>query len=156
MAIFNESSVNTVRCMTFCTSEGIVVPYCFMRVGRSGSFVDNGGAGGIIIGVNPHTGVVDTDGFDEYNNHYFLHPDSGITFKGFKIPDWERMLNICKSAALKITEMGFLSWDMAHTDDGWSVIEVNGVGQLIGPQIVYRRGIKKEIEQYLASMKKMI
>lgn len=64
------------------------------------------------------------------------------------------MINICKKAASKITQMGYISWDMAYANDGWKVIEVNGIGQLIGPQIVYKTGIKKQVKHYLASMKK--
>lgn len=156
MAKFNESSVNTIRCMTFRTQKGIKVPFCFMRTGRKGAFVDNGGSGGILIGVDSETGVVNSDGYDEFNNRYIVHPDSGIKFLGTQIPDWVSLLNICMEAASKISEMGYLSWDLAYTDDGWKVIEVNGIGQLIGPQMVYKKGIKQEIRRYLDEMPKVI
>lgn len=86
MSIYNKSSVNTIRCITFRTNKGIIVPFCFMRVGREGSFVDNGGAGGIIIGVNPNTGILNSDGYDEYNKRYEYHPDTHIRFKVAKYP----------------------------------------------------------------------
>ncbi len=66
------------------------------------------------------------------------------------------MISICRKEAEKIPQMGYLSWDMAYTNDGWKVIEVNGIGQLIGPQIVYKKGIKKDIEFYLNTMQKRI
>lgn len=157
MARFNTSSVNTIRCMTMVMKDGTVeVPYCFMRTGRDGSFVDNGGAGGIIIGVDEKTGVVNTDGFDEYKNVYITHPDTKIKFKGSKIPKWKEMLDICKSIAKDVQGMGFLSWDMAYTSKGWVVIEVNGIGQLIGPQIVMQRGIKSEIDELVKRMNLVI
>ena len=99
MGCFNESSVNTVRCMTFKTRDGIVVPYCFMRTGRNGAFVDNGGSGGLLMGIDVTNGVVDTDALDEYGVKYETHPDSGIAFKGFVIPEWGELLAICKNAA---------------------------------------------------------
>ena len=156
MSCFNESSVNTVRCITFNTVDGVIVPYCFMRTGRNGAFVDNGGLGGLLMGINVLTGIVDTDGFDEYGNRYTEHPNSGIQFKDFQIPQWDQMIEICKSAAEKECHMNYVSWDMAYGERGWCVIEVNEVGQFIGPQMVYQRGIKKELNDYLERMHKVI
>ena len=156
MSRFNKTSVNTIRCMTFKTKHGVITPYCFMRTGREGSFVDNGGSGGLVIGVDPATGIVNSDGYDEYNHRYIEHPDSGVTFKGAQLPEWSQMLELCKGAAEKVPDMGFLSFDMAYTDEGWKLIEVNGIGQLIGPQMVYKRGIKEDIKRYLDEMHHMI
>lgn len=156
MASFNSSSVNTIRCMTMKTRQGVIVPYCFMRTGRSGSFVDNGGSGGILIGIDVQAGALNTHGYDEYKQCYPEHPDTHLTFKGWKIPAWEEMLDFCKTAASKVDGIGFLSWDMAYTDRGWVVIEVNGIGQLIGPQTVNKRGIKEELDKYSAMMEKVI
>ena len=43
----------------------------------------------------------------------------------------------------------YIGWDLAHTDNGWVVIEGNGGGQFIGPQIVWKRGFKNEIEKLI-------
>ena len=156
MARYNDSSVNTIRCMTLRTNKGIEVPYCFMRTGRNGSFVDNGGSGGILIGIDVITGKLITDGFDEYNDRYPAHPDTGIVFKGCEIPAWKELIDFCKKAASKVKDIGYLSWDLAYTEKGWVVIEVNEVGQFIGPQIVMRRGIKTEMVEYFKRMSKVI
>ena len=156
MAKFNTSSVNTIRCITFKTNNGVETPYAFMRVGREGSFVDNGGAGGILIGIDVKTGILDTDGYDEYDNKYSSHPDTKVDFKGSQIPAWEELVYLCKEAASKVKDISYLSWDLAYTEKGWIVIEVNEVGQFIGPQIVMKRGIKKELEESLSRMKKVI
>lgn len=156
MACFNQSSVNTVRCITFKSKNGMLTPYCFMRTGRNGSFVDNGGAGGIIIGIDVASGTLNTDGYDEYGDRYPSHPDTGIVFQGHSLPDWENLLNFCKTAASKVSDISYLSWDLAYTDNGWDVIEINEVGQFIGPQTVTKRGIKQELFQYLKQMDKVI
>lgn len=156
MAKFNASSINTIRCMTFRTSQGIEIPYCFMRTGRNGTFVDNGGSGGLVIGVNTLNGVVNTDGYDEYNGRFAMHPDTGILFQGSQIPAWEELINLCKEAAEKVEDMAYLSWDLAYTDQGWVVIEVNEVGQFIGPQMTMKRGIKTELMEYFNRMPKVI
>lgn len=156
MAKYNQSSVNTVRCITFRTNRGIEVPWCFMRTGRDGAFVDNGGSGGLVIGIDAETGVVNTNGYDEYNNLYQRHPDTGVAFMGSKIPEWDKLINLCTEAAGKVDGIGYLSWDLAFAKEGWDVIEVNEVGQFIGPQMTMKRGIKSELWEYLSRMAKVV
>ena len=79
-----------------------------------------------------------------------------MDFKGSQIPAWEELVYLCKEAASKVKDISYLSWDLAYTEKGWIVIEVNEVGQFIGPQIVMKRGIKKELEESLSRMKKVI
>lgn len=156
MSRFNPSSVNTVRCITMRTDEGIEVPWCFMRTGKGGSFVDNGGSGGLFLGVDVKTGVITSPGIDEHNKSYAVHPDTGVRFEGEQIPRWNEMIQFCKTESAKIKGMNYLSWDMALTDSGWDVIEVNEIGQLIGPQMTMKRGIRKELENLLQRMPKVV
>ena len=151
-AALNASSVNTVRCITLNTKHGVETLYTFMKIGRKGSFVDNGGAGGILVGIDKERGVFNTDGFDEYHNRYVAHPDSGVTFKGYQLPDWQQMLDMCKEMSKSVPSLKYIGWDMALSENGWVVIEGNGMSQFIGPQIVWERGIKSEIESYMKDM----
>lgn len=154
MAAFNVTSVNTVRVRTFNTNNGVDLQYCNLRTGRQGSFVDNGGAGGLLIGVDTKTGVINTNGYDEFGEEYAEHPDSHVQFIGYQLPDWNGLRNICIRGAEENPRMGYLSWDMAHTEEGWKVIEVNEVGQFVGAQLISGRGLKKELNDYLKVMKK--
>jgi hypothetical protein len=149
MARFNPSSVNTVRCPTFRTVRGIELAPCRFRVGQAGSFVDNAGSGGILAGVDPKTGVVFTTGRDEYCHEYVTHPQSGLRFEGFRLPDWEELVASVKEMHELFPNMGYISWDMAHTDRGWVIIEANGSGQFIGTQIVEQKGKKRDIAKQL-------
>ena len=149
MSALNASSVNTIRCITVNTRHGIVVPYTFLKVGRNGSFVDNGGAGGILAGIDENTGIITTHGYDEFLTEYPEHPDSGITFKGYRFPQWDEMKAMCCEMAAMIPSVKCIGWDVTLTDSGWAVVEGNGKTQLIGPQIVYQKGIKKEFLRLL-------
>ena len=153
-AVLNPSSVNTIRCITFNTNHGVKVAYTFMKVGRAGSFVDNGGAGGILVGVDKHTGILDTDGIDENNTIYPKHPDTGIVFKGYKLPQWESMIDMCIEMSSKMPSVKYIGWDVAYSKNGWVLIEGN-MGQFIGPQTVYKKGIKKEVREYMKDMDKL-
>ena len=149
-AVFNSSSVNTIRCITFNTKDGVIVPYCFMKIGRAGSFVDNGGAGGILVGIDEKTGITNTNGVDENRNVYDVHPDSGTRFKGHKLPDWDNLISICKELSEKIPSVPYIGWDFAYTEkNGWVIIEGNGMSQFIGPQTIWQCGIKAEVQRYM-------
>ena len=152
MARFNESSVNTVRLITIKTREKTEIPYTFMKVGREGSFIDNGGAGGILVGIDRETGITDTPGYDEWNICYNTHPDHGAPLTGVQLPDWEQALEMCREMASAVSDVKYIGWDLAHTDNGWVLIEGNGMSQLVGPQIIYRKGIKKEFLGYMEKM----
>ena len=143
MSKLNETSVNTIRCITLKTNEGAEVLYTFLKVGRKGSFVDNGGAGGLLVGIDKETGMLITDARDEFANAYPSHPDHGYDFKGLKLPEWDSLIELTKSISADISGISYIGWDFAHTEHGWIVVEGNGGSQLIGPQIVFQEGIKQ-------------
>jgi hypothetical protein len=152
MAKFHKESVNTVRCATFRTSLGIEIGFCFLKTGQGDSFVDNGGAGGILIGLSKETGIIETDGRDEFSKVYQQHPDTHVTFMGQQLPAWDEMISLAKKASAMTPSVRYISWDFAHTDAGWVVIEGNPCGQFIGPQIAWQRGIKKDIVSQIESV----
>ena len=150
VAVLNPSSVNTVRCFTLKTQKGILVPWTFMKIGRNGSFVDNGGAGGLLVGIDPKTGTFNTDGRDEYGFTFDKHPDTGVTFVGFQLPEWDKMIAICKEMAEMEPSVPWIGWDMTYTDEGWVVVEGNSLSEVIGPQSTYQCGIRLKMDSYIA------
>lgn len=147
IARINPSSVNTVRVMTVRTKEGVVLPYGFFKAGRSGSFVDNGGSGGLFCGIDIETGVVTTDGVDEVGFRYSKHPDSQVEIIGFQLPEWHQARTLCIEMAEGIPEARWIGWDIAHTAQGWVVIEGNSLSEVIGPQSTSKSGVRKLLDE---------
>lgn len=152
LSAFNASSVNTVRAVTFHTKHGIVVPYCTLRTGRPGSFIDNGGAGGIQACVDYGTGKIITDGFDEFGGHYRMHPSSGIVFNGYQMPEWDKLKALVTEVALQDDATKFIGWDLAYIRDGWIIVEGNDCCQVIAQQMIKGKGMKDEFEKIMADM----
>lgn len=126
MAAWNQSSVNTVRIPTFLNKNGFFVGVPFFRTGRAGSCVDNAGMGGIFADVDAVSGLIYTDGIDEYGHHYVSHPDSGMCFKGYQIPRWKDLLNTVEKVHKEcMSHHIYIGWDFALTDKGWVLIEGN-------------------------------
>lgn len=149
MAKWNVSSVNTVRINTFLTNRGFFVLGPFIRTGRKGAIVDNGGKGGVYALVDEKTGRILTDGRDENGGSYPKHPDSGIPFKNEMLPDWKGLLKTVETAhCSNMPDHIYISWDLAYTNNGWVIIEGNW-GQFICQQSSSYRGFKKGFIKYL-------
>lgn len=148
MAKWNESSVNTVRVPAFLNKQGFYLLPPFFRVGRKGAIVDNAGAGGVYANINPETGVIYTRGFDEHGNYYDVHPDSGLKFEGYQMPQWKDLLKTVEEVHRKCMPGHiYIGWDFALTEEGWILIEGNW-GQLVN-QYVDKVGLKKQFMHYM-------
>ena len=146
---FNESSVNTVRCRTYINNGKVKIMHCNIRTGRNGAFIDNGAAGGVMAGIDPETGIIDTDAMTEFGEIFTEHPDTHKVYKGYQMPDWEGLRKTATELALKLPDVRCVGWDLAYTEKGWCLVEANGRSQFIGPQLLYKKGIKSEITEAL-------
>ena len=157
MARFHPESVNTVRIVTVLkgndkTGYTVEAFAPFMKVGKGNSFVDNGGAGGIMCSVGMD-GTITSDGIDELVNIYMEHPDTHIVFKGQKLPEFEKAIIVAKTAALRYTENRLVGWDVAHSmEKGWIIVEGNSFGQFIGQQMCDKIGKKQEFEEIISEI----
>lgn len=136
----NPDSVNTVRVIAYNDGEQTKVDACLMRIGRAGSFVDNGGAGGILVEIDRSTGRLCSKGHDHEGLIFYEHPDTGIVFENYQLPKWDMAMDLIKKAS-ETMGRGFVGWDITCTDEGkWIVIEVNGTPQFFGKQSTQERG----------------
>ena len=144
----HPASVNTVRCATFLKDGEAHILFTFFRTGRSGSVVDNAGAGGFVAFVDLETGIVSTPGVTETLETALVHPDTGEQIIGLKIPQWEEMKAFARQLSLLCPQQPYSSWDLALTDDGWVMVEGNAYGQFICPQFTTQRGMRRQLSQY--------
>lgn len=143
MAVWNPTSVNTIRVTSFLTHGQFSVLCPFMRTGRKGSIVDNGGQGGIFASIDKETGSVCTEGMDERGNTYKKHPDSGLTYKGWVVPRWDELMKLTETVHRNMAKHVYVGWDFALTDQGWVLIEGNW-GEFVCQQMTNKKGYKQE------------
>ncbi|MBO7493985.1 MAG: hypothetical protein J6T87_07575 [Bacteroidales bacterium] len=149
MGQWNETSVNTIRIPTFLRDDKFTVIWTRLRMGKKGAIVDNAGAGGIVVNVDPETGVITSDGIDESYNHFERHPGSGLVFKGWQVPRWDELLKTVEELHRTVfSKHVYVAWDFALTDDGWVVIEGNW-GQLLGQQTASQVGVRKKFHELI-------
>lgn len=155
IAAINPDSVNTVRFMTTLYPDGEArIVATFMKIGRAGKCVDNAGTGGNVDAcIETSTGVLQyAIRYDGMHNYHDIdtHPDSGNPINGVVIDNWEQI----KSEVLRFQQafpyVKAAGWDIAITDEGPVVIEVNDMWDRTG-QAFIRRGWREEIRDcYLA------
>ncbi len=129
MAAFNDTSVNTLRIITFVHPDGTasVMPGALIRIGRKGGIADNFHHGGIGAQIDEKTGIVVTCGLDQSGTRWVTHPDSGKRIVGFQVPQWEKLCNCVKKAALVCPKVRCVGWDVVLTaDEKVVLIEGNG------------------------------
>ncbi len=145
-AKFHPQSANTVRLIALRDRQGKdhFIQSLF-RMGQRGGFVDNNSSA-IRARIDETNGYVFTRGFDAYGNGYILHPDSGEVIPGFHIPAWEELLGLAGKVMDEISSYArFIGFDLALTEHGWIVVEINPFPQLVIQQIITGQGVRKEM-----------
>jgi hypothetical protein len=138
IAVLNSSSLNSLRINTYRKLDGEVVHLgTFMRMGRSGSHVDNTGAGGLFCGIDDKRGVLNADGFSKNGlKVYQAHPDNGLLFADRKVPGFAAARDAYIAAHRQLPWIDLASWDVAIDTAGQPVtIEINVGTTISTPQI---------------------
>ena len=120
--------IGTIRVMIMVTPEGPKVLQTLAKIPAKGNIADNfwrdgnfltaiDAEGGKITravrGVGPEMEVLES------------HPESGEPLLGLSMPDWDRLLSVTLEGARLYTANRYQSWDIALTEAGPVVVEVN-------------------------------
>lgn len=119
-------TVNTARIQSVRYDDHAQIISCNLRIGGEDSvFVDNMAQGGIGAQVDILTGTVFTYGHDYRGHTYTHHPRTGEQIIGFRVPHWEKAVELVKKAHMRLPECRLLGWDVAFLEDGVALIEAN-------------------------------
>lgn len=126
LAALNPDSVNTLRLIVLRTREGFKVRGAILRIGRTGSQVDNLTSGGLACKVDLESGrITEARDLSPMRKAHTLHPDSNAQIVGFVVPHWEACLDTASRALAAFPHMNFAGIDIAITEQGPTVIELN-------------------------------
>ena len=156
----SPDSVNTIRIVSISSNKRSVtdngdkvdIAYASLRIGGGGSVVDNFHSGGMVAAIDMKTGKLVTNAADMAGNVFTKHPVTGIEIKGFEIPYFSEALEMVKDAVRKNKIEGYLGWDVAISETGPVLIEVNarpGVVLLSMPYAAEKKGMKHIMEKYM-------
>lgn len=145
----NSKSINTIRIVTVKNDSDIKVLSSTCRIGtnKSGN-VDNWAAGGISVAITDD-GKLAKYGFYKpgYGIKTTIHPDTKVVLENFKIPCYEEVKELVKSAHKALYGLHSIGFDVAITTDGPVLIEANDNWEISLMQT--KSGLKKEWDKSL-------
>lgn len=127
MARFNRSSLNTCRVWVIRRgNQPAKVELAYLRMGRSGSAVDNQSAGGIVAPIDLSSGRLAAAIDGHFTRQTFTqHPDHGTQIEGATIPCWEDVKLLAEHCLTVFPGLRFAGADIAIGPQGPVVIEMN-------------------------------
>ena len=122
-----SESVNTLRIVTVRMRNEVIVLSSVFRMGTNGNARDNWCSGGIAVGVDIENGILKKNGYlnPRYGRKVTCHPNTNISFEGFKIPYYHNAVEAAKQLHLFFYGLHSIGWDIAITEDGPVFIEGN-------------------------------
>lgn len=133
----------TIRVINMMDGDGVHVPSAVLKLPLSRNPADNfWREGNMICDIDPETGEVRTlvraNGPElERLDH---HPETGGEIIGRKLPHWQRLREVNERVARLHAPLNYQSTDIALTDDGPVVIEVNAGSSFTLPQYASGKG----------------
>lgn len=156
----HPESVQTFRIITYLWKGGIENMPVILRIGRGKSNVDNAHAGGMFIAVCDD-GKLGDHAVTEFNLQFTIHPDSGIVFKDYQLPSYNRLVKAAKRMHELVPQIGVVNWDFTIDTDGEPILieaNLNG-GSVWLPQMAHGVGAfgenTEEVLEWLRFMKKL-
>lgn len=120
MSELHKQSINTIRIITFLCDQEIHILNAFLRIGSGNSRVDNFSKGGFACNINID-GTLSEFGLDNQYK-WVKETENGIAFRDFAIPNYDKVVQMVKDAALKLTHFRVIGWDIAIDDSGRPLI----------------------------------
>lgn len=124
-ACLNSPSLNTFRVSTLNINGQTSLCTILARCGQGDVVVDNGGAGGIMIGVDAKGHFADYGYDSKYNKMPVTK--TGVAFQGYVIEEVEQLVaTALELHSSMLPHMGFVGWDFALDENNQPVlIEIN-------------------------------
>jgi hypothetical protein len=132
LARIHEPSLNTLRFLTMLCPEGEArILSVLIRFGIGEAFVDNWSAGGLAVGIAPESGALFRDAYDKLGARCDCHPNTGVRFEGYQVPEWDRVVALAKAVQRAFPFYRMLGQDVAVACDGPVLVEINAEPDLI-------------------------
>lgn len=141
------SALSTLR-VVLLIEDGVPRLYrVAWKIPAAGNQADNyWRSGNLLAPVDLESGIAGrpSRGFGLEMERLDQHPDTGAAVTGFAVPDWRALVDLACRATHAFPGMTMQAWDIAPTDKGPYLIEVNGLGDYTLPQIAHGKGLLDE------------
>jgi hypothetical protein len=144
----NASALNTTRIVTILDKGKPRYLTGFQAFATGTARTDSWDKGSIYVGIDTQNGCLKEYGFhnlsDRVNSISTRHPDSGVEFKGYRIPHLKEAVDLCVKAHRLFYNNFIIGWDVAITENGPLIVEANEKPGMNAVQCV-DGGLRKQI-----------
>jgi hypothetical protein len=136
------STLPTVRFLVLLSPDTVTVESAVLKIPSWPNPADNYWRSGNMLGALDLFGVVQrvVMGVGSELREQTVHPDTGSPLIGLAVPEWDRSRELCIRAASMFPGIRTQSWDVALTETGPVMLELNFGGDLNLHQLAHRRG----------------
>lgn len=143
---------NTLRITVAREGDGTRVLGRMCMLGAHGTDCSNWHFGGVSVNLK-EDGTLDKYGYCKIDKKVAAHPDTGVTFEGYKIPYFEEAIALARKATECFYGFCSIGWDIALTEAGPTIIEGNDDWGIVAHQMVEDRGWRQNWEQSHGKLK---
>lgn len=151
MSRLYPDACNTLRITVSCENDEFRLMGCMCMLGAHGTDCSNWHFGGVSINVR-EDGTLDKYGYCKLDKKVAAHPDTGVTFEGYKIPFYDEAISLVRCATERFYGLCSIGWDVAITTDGPILIEGNDGWGVVAHQMVENQGWMSKWEQNFGKM----
>ena len=148
----------TVRFLTIIAEDGARVFRACWKLPSGINVADNyWRSGNLLAQIDRESGRIMrvTSGSGSGMREYTVHPDTQSPLVGFVHPQWEEMKALALKGARLMANVPLIGWDIACTDKGPVIVEMNEHPDSFLMQFADRRGIfDDEFKKFLAFQEK--
>lgn len=137
----------TVRTMNLVLTDRVATPFTLMKIPVGANIADNfWRAGNLLADLDPGTGTIlrVLRGKGPTQEEFQQHPVTGHQLVGTMLPHWQALREVNKAVARLFAPVRYQSLDIALTDAGPVVVEINSGGSFLLPQLASGRGLLTE------------
>lgn len=123
LAKLNPTSVNTIRISTMLfRGKPYILPSAILRVGGTGSLVDNVGAGGYQCPIQPDGTLAKTAFTQSHTGNklgnFVEETSTGLRFADCAVPSYDKVCSMVLDLAAHIPHLRYIAWDIAVDKSG--------------------------------------
>ncbi len=139
--------LSTVRLILLLEAAGPSILHALWKIPVGDNPADNfWRAGNLLAGLDAGTGRVTRvlQGVGPEQRALECHPDTERPLAGLELPDWPALTELSLEAARAFPGLRMQAWDIALTDRGPVLVEVNIGGDFNLPQLAHATGLMNE------------
>lgn len=127
--LINSSALNTTRIYTILGVDGVDYLGGYQAFATDGAPIDSWQFGSVYVAIDVDEETLKPYGItslsDKRDGVLYEHPNSKIKFEAYKLPELKKAVDLCKRAHAFFYGVYVIGWDIALTDEGPMVVEVN-------------------------------